>query len=259
MWPLERIYRSLGTGWVFLSFGIGGVVLSLTVLPLLMLIPGSRRTRRRRVRGVIRWGFASVPWQIEKLGLGRFEIENEELLSRSAGCLVLPVKHPTLIDVVVLMSLLPAADCVVKQGAWRNPILYFFVRAAGYVSNADAEDVVAAAAERLCERDEPFIIFPEGTRTVPGEPLRFQRGAARVALASDAPIMPVVMECTPPTLNKGTPWYRVPDRVWTLKIRVLPPRPHHAFADTEGLERSLAVRRLNAGLKRFFERELSLL
>lgn len=259
MWPLERIYRSLGTGWVFLSFGIGGVILSFTALPLLMLIPGSRLARQRRVRRLIRWGFASVPWQIEKLGLGRFEIENAHLLERSGGCLVLPVKHPTLIDVVVLISRFPQADCVVKQSAWRNPILYFFVRAAGYVSNADAEQVVEAAAERLRTRSEPFIIFPEGTRTVPGQPLRFRRGAARVALASNAPVMPVVMECTPPTLNKGTPWYHVPDRVWTLKIRVLEPRPHTAFADTRGMERSLAVRHLNRGLKAFFERELALL
>ncbi|MCP1727730.1 1-acyl-sn-glycerol-3-phosphate acyltransferase [Natronospira proteinivora] len=259
MWPLERIYRSLGTGWVFLSFGLGGVVMSLAVLPLVLLIPGSAKARRRRVRGLIRWGFATVPWQIEKLGLGRFEIENEHLLAQSGGCLVLPVKHPTLIDVVVLISRLPEADCVVKQSAWRNPVLALMVSAAGYVSNAEAESVVATAAERLNTRNEPFIVFPEGTRTVPGEPLRFRRGAARIALASSAPIMPVVMECTPPTLNKGTPWYRVPDRVWTLKIRVLEARPLSAFAEVEGLEESLAVRRLTQGLKRFFERELGLL
>jgi 1-acyl-sn-glycerol-3-phosphate acyltransferase len=259
MWPLERIYRSLGTGWVFLSFGIGGVILTLTVLPLLMLVPGRKLTRQHRVRRLIAWGFSTVPWQIEKLGLGRFEIEHRERLKQAGGCLVLPVKHPTLIDVVVIISLLPEADCVVKQSVWRNPILALLVRAAGYVSNAAAEDVVEEAAGRLRSRNEPFIVFPEGTRTVPGQPLQFRRGAARIALASDAPIMPVVMECTPPTLNKNTRWWQVPDRVWTLRIRVLEPISHEQLADTRGLERTLAVRRLTDGLLEFFEAQLRLL
>ncbi|MDQ2069996.1 lysophospholipid acyltransferase family protein [Natronospira bacteriovora] len=259
MWPLERIYRSLGTGWVFLSFGIGGLLLTVTVLPILMLIPGGRRRRQHRVRRLIAWGFGTVPWQIEKLGLGRFVIEHRERLRQSGGCLVLPVKHPTLIDVVVIISMLPEADCVVKQSVWRNPILALLVRAAGYVSNADAERVVEIAAERLRTQGEPFIVFPEGTRTVPGKPLTFQRGAARIALASDAPIVPVIMECTPPTLNKGSRWYQVPDRVWTLRIRVNEPIDHQALADTRGLERSLAVRRLTDGMLEYFEGELRLL
>ncbi len=257
MWPLERIWRSIGTSWVFFTFGVGGLLMSVTIIPLLAILPIGQERRRRWARTAISWGFSSVPWQIEKLGLGRFEIENEELLQQAGGCLMLPVKHPTLIDVVVLISRIPQADCVAKHSVWRNPFMALMVRTAGYVSNRQPEDVVATAAERLQTRPVPFIIFPEGTRTVPGEPIRFRRGAARMALASGAPIMPVVMDCRPPTLNKETPFYHVPDRVWTLKIRVLEPRPLESFAEVQGLPESLAVRRLNNALLSFFERELS--
>ena len=55
---------------------------------------------------------------------------------------------------------------------------------------------------------------------MPGKPLRMQRGAAHIALAADAEILPVTIACDPPTLFKGNPWYRVPARRFHLHVVV---------------------------------------
>jgi hypothetical protein len=50
-----------------------------------------------------------------------YQIEGGERLQRD-GLLVL-ANHPTLIDVVCLISLLPNADCVVKRAVACNPFM----------------------------------------------------------------------------------------------------------------------------------------
>ena len=126
------------------------------------------------------------------------------------GLLIL-ANHPTLIDVVLLVSLLPNADCVVKHAVARNPFMRGPVRAAGYVANSDGaglvDDCIAAV-----HAGGNLVIFPEGTRTEPGQPLRLQRGAANIAVRGRLDITPVRITCTPLTLTKGQKWYRVPSR-----------------------------------------------
>ncbi|AIL33001.1 acyl-phosphate glycerol 3-phosphate acyltransferase [Basilea psittacipulmonis DSM 24701] len=58
--------------------------------------------------------------------------------------------------------------------------------------------LVEIGAERVKEHRDP-VIFPEGTRVAPGEKGRYQQGAARMALASGANILPVA-------LNAGLCW-----------------------------------------------------
>ena len=55
------------------------------------------------------------------LGLMTYEIRGRERLRRD-GLLIL-ANHPTLIDVVLLVSLLPNADCVVKSAVARNAFM----------------------------------------------------------------------------------------------------------------------------------------
>ncbi|HEU4780698.1 MAG TPA: lysophospholipid acyltransferase family protein, partial [Steroidobacteraceae bacterium] len=102
---------------------------------------------------------------------------------------------------------------------WRNPLLRWPVSWAGYLPNAVGEELIEECAATL-RRGHSLLVFPEGTRTVPGKPLRMQRGAAHIALAADSEILPVTITCDPPTLFKGNPWYRVPARRFHLHVVV---------------------------------------
>jgi 1-acyl-sn-glycerol-3-phosphate acyltransferase len=76
------------------------------------------------------------------------------------------------------------------------------------------------AAEAALQAGETLLMFPEGTRTVPGQPMALQRGAANVALRAARVLTPVFISCEPPTLSKNLPWYRIPPRrpKWTLRV-----------------------------------------
>jgi 1-acyl-sn-glycerol-3-phosphate acyltransferase len=108
--------------------------------------------------------------------------------------------HPSLIDVVVLIAFIRDANCVVKQSLWDNPCMRGPIRAAGYISNSGSMDMLEEAAGAL-EQGQTLIVFPEGTRTTPGQAPEFHRGAAAIAVRGASVVTPVVISVTPTTLT----------------------------------------------------------
>ncbi len=249
---LNHAWRVVGTGISFAAFGIGGLLLGGLLFPLLFLI---RRVQRRRAlaRRLVQFSFASHVNLMRWLGLMTYEIHGRERLQRE-GLLIL-ANHPTLIDVVLLISQLPNADCVVKHAVACNPFMRGPVRAAGYVANSDGaglvDDCIAAV-----RRGGNLVIFPEGTRTVPGQPLKLQRGAANIAVRGQLDITPVRITCTPPTLTKGQKWYRVPSRRFHVQLEVgedISIAPFLSEAGDSPRGDALAARRVTDHLAHYFD------
>ncbi len=251
---LSYWYRALGTGLCFAGFGVGCVLVGLTVLPVVLLWPGTAAARRRRVRRLVSVAFRVLLAAIRGLGLGRVQVEGREWLKHASGRLVLAT-HPNYLDAVVLLSLLPMADCVVKSGLWRNPFTRAFATTADYISNEDPAGMIETCI-RAVRGGETLVVFPEGTRTTPGEPLRFKRGAAQIAVRGDLEILPVVMHCSPPALLKTTKWYQVPERAWVLHVKVFSPRPVSDFMPQASPLPGVAVRRATRALQSFFQEQI---
>lgn len=249
---LNYCWRLVATGGCFAVFGLGGFALWAFVFPVVRV--AYRNNCAKKTRWIIHKSFGAFLWLMETVGIMRMEVDGAEKLSNDRGMLVL-ANHPTLIDVVALISLMPEASCVVKQSLWMNPFLGGVVRAAGYISNSDSDSLIDDCASDV-HQGKSLIIFPEGTRTRPGEPLRFQRGASHIALRSGAPVTPVIIDCNPTTLTKREKWYQIPSRRFHLRIRVLDPvRPEHWVGPHE--TPTIAARRLTRALEGFFSQELS--
>ncbi len=249
---LNYYWRLCATGACFAIFSVGGLVLWVAVFPVLAMVPGGHCAAR--ARWLIHKSFGAFLWLMQAVGLMRMEVEGREKLYSCEGALVL-ANHPTLIDVVALLPLMPSASCVVKHALWKNPFLGGVVRAAVYISNCDSDRLIDDCASDL-KHGKPLIIFPEGTRTEPGEPLYFQRGAAYIALRSGVPVVPVLIDCTPSTLTKCQKWYQIPSRSFHLRIRVLEPVTVDRWVD-HGEAQTIKARQLTRAFEEFFVTELS--
>ena len=168
--------------------------------------PQSERPKTCRL--IIHFGFRAFLRWLSFLGLLRCEIEGASRLQNVAGTLVV-ANHPSLIDVVVLVSHLPNAYCVVKEGVWLNPFYGHMVRAAGYIPSINPDYVVERSAA-LIRAGETVVLFPEGTRTPPGTQPVVRRGAALVLLRANRPALPVRLHLSPPALAKGHRLHRFP-------------------------------------------------
>lgn len=248
---LERSWRVAATGACFIAFGVGSVVLGAVVFPWVRLLMPVGPRRHALARAVIHHLFRSFVALMRLTRVISVEVNGRERL-RADGQLIL-ANHPTLIDVVVLMSLIKRSDCIVKGSLGRNPVTRGPVRAAGFVLN-DSADAMVSDCVASVRHGNNLIIFPEGTRTSPTAPLRLQRGAARVAIQGGLDITPVRIHCSPPTLRKGDKWYRVPLRRPHLRIDIDLPIAVAGFIDGAP-HHALAARRLTEHLTDYFSRD----
>jgi 1-acyl-sn-glycerol-3-phosphate acyltransferase len=247
---VELAWRWLVTAFSYFMFGLGGLLFTLLVVPLLYCLPGGAPARARRAKWLLHRLFQAYIRMIRWIGVLTYEIEGAEKL-RDARLIL--ANHPSLLDVVFLISMVPNANCVVKGKLTQNFFTRGPIKAAGYIMNHEAADVIAAAGDVMAN-GQALIIFPEGTRTDPGKAMRLRRGAANVAIRTGSAITPVLIYCDPAGLTKKQRWYQVPKTRMHLRFLVM---------DTFSVDRYVAeaipsrgARNLSADLLKYFIREL---
>jgi len=257
---LERCWRIAATGFCFALFGLGGMIVLCLVFPLLWLLVWQRERRQTLARDIVCLSFRFFCKVMTTVGVISYEVRGQEKLQRR-GLLVV-ANHPSLIDVVMLISLIRQPDCVVKASAWRNPFMLGPVSLCGFIRNQDGPQLVEDCIASV-RNGSNLIIFPEGTRTRIDamrerqvNPL--QRGAANIAVRGRLPLTPVVITVTEPMLTKQQPWYQAPKR-----------RPHFVLTVHDDIDPmsivsadtapTLMARVVAERLSNFFNRELKCL
>jgi 1-acyl-sn-glycerol-3-phosphate acyltransferase len=243
-------WRLLGTGFSFFSFGVGGLLLWALVFPVLSVLPGTRLQRISRGQRVVHISFYVFIGLMHKIGIMTYEIKGLEKLNRPGQLII--ANHPTLVDIVFLLSRVRQANCIVKGSLWRNPFMSAAILNAGYISNDDPEKMIAECVAWL-QSGGSMIIFPEGTRSVPSKPCHFQRGAAAIALEANKIVTPVTISCYPSTLTKAEQWYQIPNRHFHLAMHVEDDIALDEF--TQIHPKSIAVRRFNHYLQDYFTQQ----
>lgn len=241
-------FRLAAAGFCFAMFGLGGLLFYFPFGPALTLLyrdPVKRREAARRI--VARW-FSFFCGILRLVHTVEIRVVNPEALLRP-GLLICPT-HPSLVDVVCLLALLPHATTLVKASLKEN----FFTRApikfAGYLDNGMGAAAVDAAREELA-RGQSLVIFPEGTRTPlhANADIKLNRGAATLALSTNTPITPVRISANPRWLTKEVAWTHLPEKAMTLTIEVLPDIPVDGLLDRYNGRISLAARALTKTLR----------
>ena len=240
-------WRLFATGFSFFSFGLAGLLLRFLVFPALSVLPGNRLQRISRGQRVVHYSSYVFIGLMHRLGIMTYEIKGLEKLDRPGQLII--ANHPTLIDIVFLISRIKEANCIVKESLCRNPFMRGPILNAGYISNGDPKKMITECVEWL-QSGGTMIIFPEGTRSITGKPCRFQRGAATIALQANKIVTPVTLSCYPSTLTKAEQWFQIPKRRFHLAMHVGDDIALDEFTSIE--PKSIAVRRFNEFLQDYF-------
>ncbi len=245
------IRRVIATGFGFLLFAVGAVLLSLFAFLPILLLPVTWQRKRRYSRWMLSQALRLYLAYFRHSGLILpVKISGLDYLEHSGQLIV--ASHPSLIDVLFLISMVRGANCIAKSMMWRNPVTIAPVHALGYIRN-DAPDLIDQCAASLRQGDS-LIIFPEGTRTRDDRPLKFLRGAANIALAAGHDITLVVIRCQPTMLRKGQKWYQVPNRTPQYSIEVFPPMAIAPYLESQQV-RSRLARQLTRDMEQFFSEQ----
>lgn len=243
----SRLWRLPATAIGFGAFGAGAGLLSLSAFPLVYFLPLSQRRKERMTRHIIASVFRFYLRLLRFLGLISYEFYGVEQLRQPNQLII--VNHPSLLDVVFIIALTGDTSCIVKGSLWQNPFTFMAMRAGNYISNSDSQ--LFQRCVTTLQQGNSLIIFPEGTRTRPGEPLKFHRGPSNIALSANIPITPVIVTCEPATLLKHQKWYEISATPPHFIIRVMPKLDvAHYMADNQ--LQSTAARQLTRDLIEYF-------
>ncbi len=205
---LSKLWQIFTAAISYLLFGLGAMVVGIFFRLLNPVTFISPATKQKWIRWCIHKGCLTFIRVMRFFGLIRYAFEVDSMLHAKPGHIII-ANHPTLIDVVLLLAVNKQMCCFVKGAVWDNFFTGAVVKQAGFIPN-HSEQILPMAAAKL-EAGENILIFPEGTRTRRDNLIHFKRGAANMAVAVNAPIMPVLIKCHPGALKKGDKWYDIPD------------------------------------------------
>lgn len=183
-------------------FNVAFWVWSVCLLSLLsppLLLPGPLRIPPAPV-----WG-RGVVWILKWVVGVTHEVRGMENIP--AGRRVLfASKHQSIWETVLIPIVIPNAVPVVKQELARVPLYGAYTKRSGIISvdraaGASALKAMIAEARAFIASGRDVLIFPEGTRTVPGERIPYQSGVAALYRMLDVPVVPIAV-------NSGLFWGR---------------------------------------------------
>jgi 1-acyl-sn-glycerol-3-phosphate acyltransferase len=208
-WLRSAVFNAL-----FFPFSAGMAVLGLPLL----LAPRAWMTRWVRL-----WGRGVLAMLRVVTGI-RVRVTGLERLPADGPCLI-AAKHQSAFDTVVWLTLLPRPAYVLKVELTRLPVWGWLAAHAGHIAvdrqaGAAAMRGLIRAGREAAARGDQIVIFPEGTRTRPGERVPYQPGIAALAAATGLPVIPVATD-------SGMFWSRRAFRKTPglLTVAVLPPLP----------------------------------
>ncbi|DAA88378.1 TPA: hypothetical protein CPT87_04800 [Candidatus Gastranaerophilales bacterium HUM_5] len=201
-----KYIRSILAVFCFFIFGIGAVILNFLLFPFI-------KNNKELCSDIIHNTWRFFVNLMMFLKLFRLDVKNLEKIENK----VIVSTHPSFIDIVILIALIPRSTCFVKKELAHNPILKNLVTSI-FITNEVELDELKSESKKMLDRGFNVIIFPSGIRHRRDEFPKIRKGASLVALNAGKNIVPVKMFSDRDFLFINQPFYAVSDRCVNFEI-----------------------------------------
>ena len=177
-------------------FGGTGII----ALILLVLMPFSAQEMRKGSQFWTRY----VMWGMRNITGIRYEVRGLENLPDNGA--IIACKHQSAWDTAIFVLLRLSTAYIMKKELLNIPFYGWYVKRAGHISvdraaGASALKGMVKDVKTSLEKGRNVVIFPEGTRSFPGEPGTYQPGVAAIYTQTKMPVIPAAV-------NSGLFWGR---------------------------------------------------
>lgn len=189
----------------------------------IVLLPGLLLPDRQKVRLAQVWIYPTI-WLLRSVCGITHEVRGWENLPDEP--FILAAKHQSAWETITWNVLFkPQPAYVLKKELLRFPLFGRYLQAMKMIAidrkagSQAVPDMVRQAKEVLAT-GRAVIVFPEGTRTAPGEKRKYRRGVAEIYKATGVPVVPVA-------INSGKHWGRNDYMKYpgTIVVELLPAIP----------------------------------
>lgn len=143
------------------------------------------------------------------------------------GDCIVAAKHQSFLDILAIAHAVPRRAFIMKKEIMRVPIMGWYAYKVGCIpiDRSSGKDAMREISKNIEERMNgdglgQLIIYPEGTRTVPGQRKPYKHGVASIRAATGLDVVPVAV-------NTGLFW---PRKGWGIRpgravVEFMPPIP----------------------------------
>jgi 1-acyl-sn-glycerol-3-phosphate acyltransferase len=176
--------------------------------------------------------------------LWKIIVEGRENAKKGASYVIIS-NHQSMMDVLIMNCLWYRFKWISKIENFRVPVIGWYLRMAKYITvdrgNKDSKAEMMERSSECLKKGISIMIFPEGTRSTDGEIGPFKLGAFQLAMMTDKPILPVVIEGTGGVLPKHGMIF---SRGQKIRIKVLEPVHPGSFGTSDPEELAAGFRSL---------------
>ena len=201
-----KYIRSILAVFCFFIFGIGDVILNFLLFPFI-------KNNKELCSDIIHNTWRFFVNLMMFLKLFRLDVKKLEKIENK----VIVSTHPSFIDIVILIALIPRSTCFVKKELAHNPILKNLVTSI-FITNEVELDELKSESKKMLDRGFNVIIFPSGIRHRRDEFPKIRKGASLVALNAGKNIVPIKVFSDRDFLFINQPFYAVSDRCVNFEI-----------------------------------------
>ena len=192
------IFKSLIVWLISICFIV--ILFPLTFIIWLLVLPFDRE------RVVIHWMLVYQSYLLSRLiPIWKIEIEGREKIEIGTTYVFIS-NHQSMLDVLLLNSLRCKFRWISKIENNKVPVLGWYLRMAKYITvnrgNEESKTEMLDESYRCLKRGISIMIFPEGTRSMNKEIGFYKRGAFQLAIQTNVPILPVLIDGTGGILPK---------------------------------------------------------
>ena len=220
----------------FIAMILSIAVFGLGISTIGLLLPLSARDRMASA-----WGSTNL-WLMKVICGLKYRIHGAENLPQQAA--IVMCKHQSTWETISLKAILkPEQSWILKQELMRLPVFGWALAAIPNIpidrgAGRKAVKQIVERGTELLIQDRVIVIFPEGTRTAPGEKRKYGIGGGLLAEKSGYPVVPIAH-------NAGVFWRRRGLRKYPGTIDVV---VGEAF-DPKGMKASEITRRVEAWIE----------
>lgn len=176
---IKKINRSLLVIFSFVFFGLGALITGYIIFPVIKSIYKKNENLKLKYNIVLQKSWYFFVLLLQKLKIIAIKSNDIEKLKNIKNSIIVST-HPSYIDILILISIIPHSTCFVAERIIKNP---FFKQIAKelFIIQGQPADMWLDDAKKMLDNGFNIIIFPMGTRHKNNEYPKIRRGAAMLA------------------------------------------------------------------------------
>ena len=214
-----KYLRSLLMVISFSIFGFGSIIVGFLIFPLIKLILQNNLKRLDLYSKIIHYSWNTFVKFLLLIRVLKLNIKNPSELKSIKNKLIVST-HPSYIDVLILLALIPKTTCFVAPRLTQNKFFKKIVESMFLISGKSPEEL-KEDTQKMFNNGFNILIFPSGIRHKKEEQPKIRKGASLIALNAEKDIVPIIMYTNFDFLQIGQPFYDAGEKPVTYTIQAL--------------------------------------